>query len=114
MRRSLTLFSLLGVFSVLACAESWQGKLVDNTCYERKKSVATCDATGSTTMFALFAANKAYKLDEAGNAKAVEALKSRADRSSAPAKAPSTEVTAKITGTKDDHDILKVEAIEVQ
>lgn len=114
MRRSLTLFSMLGVFSVLACAESWQGKLVDSACYEQKKSVATCDATGTTTAFALFAANKAYKLDEAGNAKAAEAIKSRADRASDPAKPASTEVMAKVTGTKDDHDIVKVETIEVQ
>jgi hypothetical protein len=114
MRRSLTLSALLGVFSLLAFAESWQGKLVDNTCYEQKKSVATCDATSTTTMFALFAANKAYKLDEAGNAKAAEALKSRADRSSDPAKPASTEVTAKITGTKDADDNLKVETIEIQ
>lgn len=114
MRRSAKLFTMLGVFSLLAFAESWQGKLVDNTCYEQKKTVATCDATGTTTMFALFSSNKAYKLDEAGNAKAAVAIKSRADRASDPAKAPSPEVAVKITGTKDAQDVLKVETIEIQ
>ena len=114
MRRSLTLFTLTAVFSLLAFAESWQGKLVDHACFEKNKSAATCDATSTTTMFALYVADKAYKLDEAGNAKAAEALKSRADRSSDPAKPASTAVMAKITGTKDGEDGVKVETIEIQ
>jgi hypothetical protein len=104
---------LSAVFSVLAFAESWQGKLVDSACYEQKKSAATCDATSATTTFALFVSNQAYKLDDAGNAKAADALKGRADRSSDPTKPASTAVMAKITGTKDG-DNLKVETIEVQ
>jgi len=114
MRRSATLFALLTVFSVLAFAESWQGRLIDATCYEQNKSAATCDPTGSTTTFALFVSNKAYKLDEAGNTKAVEALKSRADRSSDPATPASAQVMAKITGTKEGNDVLKVEAVEIK
>jgi hypothetical protein len=64
-------------------------------------------------MFALVAAGKTFKLDDAGNAKAAEALKSRADRAANPNTPQSTTVTAKITGTKDGENI-KVEAIEVQ
>jgi hypothetical protein len=114
MRRSVTLFALLAVFSMLALAESWQGRLVDATCYEQQKSATACDPTGSTTMFAFFVANKGYKLDEAGNAKVAEAVKSRADRSSDPAKPATTQVMAKITGTKDGDNILKVETVEIQ
>ena len=114
MRRSVTLFALWTVFSVLAFAESWQGRLIDATCYEQNKSAATCGPTSSTTMFALFVSNKAYKLDEAGNAKVVEALKSRADRSSDPVTPASAQVMAKITGTKDSSDVLKVETVEIQ
>src|ERR1019366_7637330 len=53
MRRSAKLFALLGVFSVLALAESWQGRLVDARCFEQSKSATTCDPTSSTTTFAL-------------------------------------------------------------
>jgi hypothetical protein len=113
MRRYVTLFTLSTVFSVLALAESWQGKLVDSACYEQKKSAATCDATSATTTFALFVSNQAFKLDDAGNAKAADALKSRADRSTDPAKPTSAQVMAKITGTKDGEN-LKVETIEIQ
>jgi hypothetical protein len=113
MRRYVTLFTLSTVFSVLALAESWQGKLVDSACYEQKKSAATCDATSATTAFALFVSTQAFKLDDAGNAKAADALKSRADRSSDPTKPASAQVMAKITGTKDGEN-LKVETIELQ
>ena len=111
MRRSATLFALLGVFSVLALAESWQGRLVDAKCYEQNKSATTCDPTSSTNMFALLVADKPYTLDQTGNTKAGEAFKNRADRSSDPSQPPSTQVLAKITGTKDGDNILKVETV---
>jgi hypothetical protein len=114
MRRSVMLFTLLAGFSALALAESWQGRLVDATCYDQPKAAATCDPTSSTTMFALVASDKAYKLDGAGNSKAATALKSRADRSSDPTTPASAQVMAKITGTKDADNILKVETIELQ
>ncbi len=116
MRRSVPLFALLAVFSGLALAESWQGKLLDATCFDQQKSATTCDATSTTTTFALFVSNQAYKLDAAGNSKAVEAMKSRADRSSDPdkAKVPSTQVVARITGTKDGDGTIKVESVDIQ
>lgn len=114
MHRSITLFTLLTAFSVLALAESWQGRLVDAACYDKQKSATTCDATSSSTMFALYVSDKAYKLDDAGNSKAVEAFKSRADRASDPATPPSTQVMAKITGTKEGDNILKVETVEIR
>ena len=114
MRRSVPLFALLAVFSGLALAESWQGKLLDATCFDQQKSATTCDATGTTTTFALFVSNQAYKLDAAGNSKAVEAMKGRADRSSDPDKAPSTQVVARITGTKDGDGTIKVESVDIQ
>lgn len=114
MRRILTMCSVVAVFTTLALAESWTGKLVDASCAaDQQKAATTCDATGSTTTFALVASGKTFKLDDAGNAKAIEALKSRADRSTNPSTPPSTTITAKVTGTKDG-DNLKVEAIEVQ
>jgi hypothetical protein len=114
MKRSAKFFVLLGVFSVLAFAESWQGRLVDAKCYEQSKSATTCDPTSSTTMFALMVADKPFTLDETGNTKASEALKNRADRASDPSQPPSTKVMAKITGTKDGDNTLKVETVELR
>ena len=114
MRRSVTLFAFLAVFSALALAESWQGRLVDATCYDQQKSAATCDPTSSTTSFALFVANKPLKLDAAGNSKAAEAIKSRADRSSDPNKPATGQVMAKVTGTQDGESGVKVESIVIQ
>jgi hypothetical protein len=76
--------------------------------------MATCDPTSSTTAFALVASGKTFKLDDAGNAKAAEALKNRADRAANPSTPQSTSITAKVTGTKEGENALKVEAIEVQ
>jgi hypothetical protein len=120
MRRILTLCACVAVFSALALAESWTGRLVDASCIDQQKgqqkTEATCDPTSSTTMFALEVSGKVHKFDDAGNAKAAEALKSRADRSANPnnpAAPPSTKIAAKVTGTKEGEN-LKVEAIEVQ
>ena len=114
MKRIAKYFALLGVFSVLAFAETWQGRLVDAKCFEQSKSATTCDPTSSTTMFALMVSDKPFTLDQTGNTKASEAFKNRADRASDPSQPPSTAVTAKITGTKDGDNILKVETVELQ
>jgi hypothetical protein len=53
-------------------------------------------------------------LDETGNTKAGEAWKNRADRASDPGQPPSTEVMAKITGTKEGDHILNVETVELR
>lgn len=114
MRKILTLCAFVSVFSALALAETWTGRLVDASCAEQQKSVTSCDPTGSTTMFAIVVSGKTYNLDDAGNTKAMEALKGRADRSTDPDKSPSPHVAAKVTGTKDGDNTLKVDSIEVQ
>ena len=113
MRRFVTLFACVTIFSVWAFAESFTGRLIDASCYDQQKNATTCDPSATTTAFALLVSGKAYKLDDAGNAKTVEALKSRADRSTDPAKSPK-EIMAKVTATKEGDSILKVDAIEVQ
>lgn len=113
MRRILTLCAFVAVFSALALAETWTGRLVDASCVDQQKAVTACDPTSSTTTFAIVVSGQAYKFDEAGNTKAMDALKGRADRSTDPNKSPSPQIAAKVTGTKDG-DNLKVEAIEVQ
>jgi len=114
MRRLLTCCAFVTVFTGLALAENWTGKLVDATCIADPQKASTgCDATGATTAFAIVVTGKTFKLDDAGNTKAAEAMKNRADRSTNPNAPPSTTVTAKVTGTKDGEN-LKVETIEVQ
>lgn len=105
--------ALAAVFTALACADSWSGRLLDASCIDQQKS-ASCDPTSSTVSFALNVSGKNYKLDDAGNAKALEAMKSR-DQSSkgAGAAATGTAVSAKVSGALEG-EVIKVEAIQVQ
>src|SRR5258707_15647159 len=112
MRRLTILFALVAAFMGLALAENWTGKLLDAACYDQEKGAKPCDATSTTAAFAVNVSGKVYKLDEAGNAKAAEAIKSRADRAADPSKPTSGEIAAKVTGTMDGQTI-KVESIEV-
>jgi len=114
MRKALTIFSFLAVSAGLALADTWQGKIVDVTCYDQAKGAAACNPTSATTAFALVVSNQAMKLDAASNGKVAEALKSRADRSKDPTKAAATEVMAKVTGTKNSDDTLKLDTVDIQ
>ena len=113
MRRLVT---LLAVFSALAIADSWSGKLADAKCAAEQKGAA-CHPTDATTAFVLSSADgKMYKLDETGNKKAAEAVKNRADRSkdpNAPAATAPSPVNANISGSLEG-DTIKVEAIAVE
>lgn len=112
MRSFLRIAALVGVFAALACAETWNGKLLDASCDQQKS--ASCDPTSTTVTFALNVSGKIYKLDDAGNAKAVEAMKARDQSAKGPAEPnASTAITAKVTGALEG-DIVKVEAIQVQ
>lgn len=112
MRRILALFAFSAVFSMLALAESWSGRLLDSSCYDQQKKADTCDATSTTTSFSLSVSGAVYKLDAAGNSKVTAALKNRADRSE-PGKAPSKEVMAKVDG-KLTGSTITVESIDIQ
>jgi hypothetical protein len=112
MRRVLFVLTFSAVFSMLALAESWSGKLLDATCYDQQKKVAACDATSATTAFALDASGTVYKLDADGNSKAADALKNRADRAADPSK-PASHVMAKVDGT-EKAGVISVESIAVQ
>ena len=116
MRRLLTLCACVTIFTALAMAENWTGKLVDANCaaQSQKKSASTCDPTSATTAFAIMAGGHLYKFDDTGNSKAMEAMKSRADRSTNPNSPQSTSITARVTGTKDGDNTIKVESVEVQ
>ncbi len=112
MRKLLTIASSVAFFSALALAESWSGKLIDATCMDQQKSATACNPTSTTTAFLVSVDGKTYRLDDAGNTKAMEALKNRADRTQ-PNAPTTTDVTAKINGTKEG-DTIKVDTIQVQ
>lgn len=114
MRKALTIFSFLALSAGMALADTWQGRIVDVTCYDQNKSATTCDPTSASTAFAIVVSNQALKLDAASNSKVAEALKSRADRSKDPAKPAATAVMAKASGTKNSDDTLKIDAIDIQ
>lgn len=113
MTRIASLVMLATVFSMLALAESWSGKLLDANCYDQEKKASACNATSATTAFALEATGKVFKLDAEGNSKASAALKNRADRAADPAKPESKEVMAQVTGTEKDGTIT-VDTIDVR
>jgi hypothetical protein len=112
MRILFTIATTITVFTTLALADSFSGKLLDTECLEQQKAPAACQATSNTMAFALYMSGKTYRFDDAGNQKAVKALRNRADRSADP-NATAGPINATITGTQDGA-VLKVESIEIQ
>lgn len=112
MRIVFTFLAAATLFSGLALAETWTGRLLDASCMDQQKNVKACEATTATTAYAIEVDGKTYKLDETGNTKAADAIKNHAERAANP-NAPATPVTAKVTGTKEG-DTIKVENLEVQ
>jgi hypothetical protein len=94
-------------------AETWSGRLVDANCSSQEKTAKECDANAATASFMLVVDGKAFALDEAGNKKATEALRSRADRSTDPNALKSAQTVAKVTGEKEGATI-KVSSLEVE
>jgi hypothetical protein len=117
MRSFVKLAALAAMCAAFAYAETWSGRLLDVTCIEQQKS-PSCDPTSATVAFAINVSGKTYKLDDAGNAKAVEALKAKGaaaakDAAAPPAPNASAAITAKITGALDG-EVVKVESIVIQ
>lgn len=112
MQRLLALAASAALFSTLAFAEIWTGRLVDGNCANPDKTAKECDASSSTTSFMLIVDAKAYMLDQTGNKMALDAIKNRADRAADPNN-PKSQILAKVTGDKDGNT-LKVAAVEVQ
>jgi len=115
MKQTFYIAALSAALSMTAFAADWSGKLIDATCHDQQQETKaiSCDATSATTSFAIDVSGKIYKLDATGNSKAATAMKDRADRSSDPAKALSTSLNAKVTGTEKE-GVIAVENIEVQ
>jgi hypothetical protein len=112
MRKIMTILAVLGVFTGLALAETWNGKLLDAACYNQQKTAKGCEATRATSMFAFDVAGKVYKLEDSGN-KVATAIRNSAERSKDPAKPAVGALEAKVTGTISG-DSIKVETVEVK
>lgn len=119
MRKAVRLSAFLAILATAAFAETWSGKLVDANCATQAKSGASsqssaessCTPTASTTAFAIKTGSKVLKLDDAGNTKAADALKTRengANRS----KSENAEMTATVKGTLSG-DTIQVQSIDV-
>ena len=87
--------------------ETWSGTLVDVSCKDKdlaghtKKCAMGCSKSG----FGLVLSDgKFVKFDEAGNAKALEALK---------ATEKEKDLKAKVTGSMDG-DVVQVESVEIE
>ena len=109
--------------STVALADNWMGKLLDAPCYDRQadQKVAlekigdACAPTSLSTAFVLETLGKVYRLDNAGNVRAVTAIKNRADRvaGQAPGLSPSKEVVVRLEG-KEANGTIAVTGIDVQ
>jgi len=98
---------LLTLFSSLAFAGAWNGTLVDVMCKNQDlASHATkCAISCSKSGYGLVLADgKFVKFDEAGNAKALAALK---------ATSKEKDLKAKVTGSLDG-ETVQVESVELQ
>ena len=113
MRKLYLLCASISISAGLALAEDWTGRLVDASCYAQNQKAKPCDARGATTAFLLDVNGEVYKLDAAGNSKAADALKNRADRS-APGAQGGSAVNAKVSGSTEGSDSIKVDSIVVQ
>ena len=104
LKATLQLLGLFALASALAFAESWSGRLVDAACHEQSQGkAASCAPTAKTTSFGIQTSDgKVYKLDAAGNAKAMQVVK---------AGKPDTEVT--ISGAMNG-ETVKVDSIVAQ
>ncbi|WP_031498385.1 hypothetical protein [Bryobacter aggregatus] len=94
------------ILSAAAFAESWTGTIVDTSCKSKdlashtKQCLEGCSKSG---LGIVLSDGKFVKFDEAGNAKALAALK---------ASSKDKDLKGKVTG-KLDGDLIKVEKVEV-
>ena len=98
---------LLALFSSLAFAETWNGTLVDVMCKNQNLASHTtkCAVGCSKSGYGLVLADgKFVKFDEAGNAKALAALK---------ATSKEKDLKAKVTGSLDG-ETVQVESVVLE
>jgi hypothetical protein len=108
MKRTLTVLSAaLAMSAAMMAAETWNGTVVDVMCKGKDLAnhTAKCAVNCAKGGYGLVLSDgKFVKFDEAGNSKALAALK---------ATSKEKDIKAKVTGSLED-DVIKVQSIEVQ
>lgn len=107
MKRFALFAAATSLFTVVAWADSWNGTLVDVMCKNKDLAghTAKCGIACAKSGFGLVLTDgKFMKFDEAGNAKALAALK---------ATSKEKDLKAKVTGALDG-ETVQVESIEIQ
>ena len=107
MKKMGSIFGLAALFAMVALAESWTGTVVDVMCKDKDLAnhTAKCSVNCAKSGFGLVTSDgKFLKFNEAGNAKALAALK---------ATTKEKDVKAKITGTMQDN-VINVQSLEIQ
>ncbi len=107
MNRIFTIAAIAGISAGLALAESFSGKLIDANCKPSANpsadQSATCAPTPSTKVFAIQTPDgKVYRLDNSGNMKAAEKIKS-----------DPTKTDATVNGSLEGQ-MVKVESIDLR
>ena len=101
------LLSLSAAFAMAAFADSWTGTVVDVMCKDKDLAnhTAKCSVNCAKSGFGIVTSDgKFLKFNEAGNAKALAALKSTAKEK---------DIKAKVTGTMQDN-VISVQSLEIQ
>ncbi len=99
---------LFSVTSAFCLADSWSGKLIDESCKAKSQASGekmACSATQATTVFGIeLPDGKVLVLDASSNAKAADAIRN----------SKGTDFTVSVTGSQDASGKVKVESIKVQ
>ena len=101
------LLCLTAVFAAAAFADSWTGTVVDVMCKDKDLAnhTAKCSVNCAKSGFGIVTSDgKFLKFNEAGNAKALAALKSTSKEK---------DIKAKVTGTIQDN-VISVQSLEIQ
>jgi hypothetical protein len=107
MQKLLTIGTMFAALSGFAMAETWSGTLLDANCVKHHKA-KSCDAKGSTTMFALDSGGKTYFLDFVSNDSArqtMDSLREHGDKSKP--------VSATVVGRTRGSGKIRAERIEL-
>jgi hypothetical protein len=107
MKTLLRQFAIGSALAALAFAETWTGTLTDVMCKDKDQSAHTtkCAIGCAKSGYGLVTSDgKFVKFDEAGNAKALAALK---------ATSKDKDLKAKVTGSMSG-DVVTVESVEIQ